>query len=39
MVTDTNELTYTDNCGRKCNGNSDTLIFAFSCINQFRYRW
>lgn len=39
MVTDTNELIYTDNWDRKCNGNSHTPMFAFSCINQFRYRW
>ena len=38
MVTDTNVLTYTDNCGRKCKGNSDALMFVFSCINHFRYR-
>lgn len=38
MVTDTNVLTYTDNCGRKCKGNSDALLFVFSCINHFRYR-
>ena len=38
MVTDTNVLTYTDNCGRKCKANSDALMFVFSCINHFRYR-
>ena len=38
MVTDITLLTYTDNCGRKCKGNCDTLMFVFSCINHFRYR-
>lgn len=29
MVTDTNALTYTDNCGRKCKGNSIRLCLYF----------